>query len=44
MHAVYEEYSYKGARFLLEGKEHYLRMAAPGSRNYIIRGILSSFV
>ena len=32
---------YKDAEFLVECKEHILRIASPGTRNYIIRGILS---
>ncbi|MBR2257995.1 MAG: hypothetical protein IJ899_11855 [Blautia sp.] len=32
---------YKDAEFLVECKEHILRIASPGTRNYIIKGILS---
>ena len=32
---------YKDAEFLVECKEHIFRIASPGTRNYIIRGILS---
>lgn len=35
-----EEFQYKGAKFIIECKEHINRVAGPGSRNYIIRGIL----
>ncbi len=37
-----EEYQYRGTNFIIECKEHINRVASPGSRNYIIRGILSS--
>ena len=33
---------YKDAEFLVECKEHIFRVASPGSRNYIVRGVLSS--
>ena len=36
-----EEYEYRGTVFLVECKEHINRVAGPGSRNYIIRGIIS---
>ena len=36
-----EEFSYLGTDFLMECKEHINRVAGPGSRNYIIRGIIS---
>lgn len=36
-----EEYSYRGTNFIIECKEHINRVASPGSRNYIIRGLLS---
>ncbi len=36
-----EEFSYLGTDFLVECKEHINRVAGPGSRNYIIRGIIS---
>ena len=36
----FEEYEYNGTVFIYETKEHILRMAAPGSSNVIIRGIL----
>lgn len=32
---------YKDTEFLVECKEHIFRVASPGNRNYIIRGILS---
>ncbi len=34
-----EEFSYKGTTFLVECKEHINRVAGPGARNYIIRGL-----
>ncbi len=36
-----EEYKYLGTTFLVECKEHINRVAGPGSRNYIIRGLIS---
>ena len=36
-----EEFSYKGTVFIVECKEHLGRVAGPGARNYIIRGLRS---
>ena len=36
-----EEFSYKGTTFIIECKEHLGRVAGPGARNYIIRGLRS---
>lgn len=36
-----EEFRYRGTVFLIECKEHINRVAGPGSRNYIVRDLIS---